>query len=47
MTRTSGANSRDPDFIIYKNGAVVSRAETAPAASESLTDACYNFMVTR
>jgi len=37
MTRTSGANSRDPDFIIYKNGSVVGRAESAPAASENLT----------
>ena len=37
MTRTSGATSRDPDFIVYRNGAVVGRAETAPATSEALT----------
>lgn len=37
MTRTNGAASRDPDFIVYKNGAVVARAESAPAESETTT----------
>lgn len=37
MTQVSGAASRDPDFIIYKNGAVVGRAEAGPATSENLT----------
>ena len=37
MTRSSGATSRDPDFIVYKNGAVVARAENPPAESESTT----------
>ena len=37
MTRSSGAPSRDPDFIVYKNGTVVARAESAPAESESTT----------
>ncbi|MEP3889263.1 MAG: hypothetical protein ABJN69_02280 [Hellea sp.] len=37
MTRSSGAASRDPDFIIYKNGAVAGRAETSPGESENLT----------
>ena len=35
MTRRSGATSRDPDFIIYRNGAVIGRAEDPPAESES------------
>lgn len=35
MTRSSGATSRDPDFIIYKNGVVVGRAEAVPAESET------------
>ena len=38
MTRSSGATSRDPDFIVYKNGAVVARAENAPAESDSVTE---------
>jgi hypothetical protein len=37
MTRSNGAASRDPDFIVYKNGAVVARAESAPAESETTT----------
>ncbi len=37
MTRISGATSRDPDFIIFRNGAVVGRAESGPATSENLT----------
>lgn len=31
MTRTSGPTSRDPDFIIFNQGRVVARAETASA----------------
>lgn len=37
MTRSNGATSRDPDFIVYKNGAVVARSENAPAESERTT----------
>lgn len=37
MTRSSGASARDPDFIIYKNGSVAGRAESAPGESENLT----------
>lgn len=37
MTRSSGAASRDPDFIIYKNGAVAGRAESGAGESEILT----------
>jgi len=37
MTRASGATSRDPDFIVYKNGVVVVRAESAPGESETTT----------
>jgi len=37
MTRASGAASRDPDFIVYRNGAVVARAESAPGESETRT----------
>ena len=37
MTRTSGAASRDPDFIIYKNGTVAGRAESGAGESENLT----------
>jgi len=36
MTRSSGETSRDPDFIIYRNGIPVSRAESAPAESETV-----------
>ena len=37
MTRSSGATSRDPDFIVYKNGAVVARAESGPGESDTVT----------
>ena len=37
MTRSTGAASRDPDFIVFKNGAVVARAESVPAESETTT----------
>ena len=37
MTRSSGAASRDPDFIVYRNGSVVARAESLPAESETTT----------
>ena len=37
MTRSSGATSRDPDFIVYKNGVAVARAESGPGESDSTT----------
>lgn len=37
MTRTSGAASRDPDFIVYKDGAVVGRAESAPGETDTVS----------
>jgi len=37
MTRVRGDASRDPDFIVYKNGTVVAPAESDPAESESTT----------
>ena len=35
MTRTSGASSRDPDFIIFRNGNLVARAESGEADTET------------
>lgn len=37
MTRSSGAASRDPDFIVFRNGALVARAESPPGESETTT----------
>lgn len=37
MVRSSGTTSRDPDFIIFRNGNVVARAESGPSESENLT----------
>ncbi|WP_154813774.1 DUF5011/hyalin repeat domain-containing protein [Hellea balneolensis] len=37
MTRTSGSTSRDPDFIIYRDGVPVLRAESAPGEREAVT----------
>lgn len=37
MTRVSGAASRDPDFIIYKNGELVRRIEQAAGESNTGT----------
>jgi len=37
MTRSSGATSRDPDFLVFRNGNLVARAESGPGESESLT----------
>jgi len=37
MTRSSGASSRDPDFILYKNGTVIRRAESAAGESDTAT----------
>lgn len=37
MTRASGSTSRDPDFVIYKDGNPVLRAESAPGEREAVT----------
>jgi len=37
MTRTSGDNSRNPNFIIYRNGNFVGSARSAVSNTESLT----------
>ena len=37
MTRTSGATSRDPDFIIYRSGVALARAESGATNSETTT----------
>lgn len=37
MTRTSGATSRDPDFLLFRGNTLVGRAEATPAESEVLT----------
>lgn len=37
MVRVSGASSRDPDFVIFKNSAVVAIAESAPSDSEVIS----------
>jgi hypothetical protein len=36
MTRTSGAASRDPDFLLFRGNTLVGRAEAVPAESETL-----------
>jgi len=37
MTRTSGPASRDPDFIIHRNGNIIARALRPPAETETLS----------
>ena len=37
MTRKSGAASRDPDFILFKDGTPILRAESAPGEREAAT----------
>ena len=34
MRRTSGATARDPDFNVFKDGSIVSRAQSNPAETE-------------
>ncbi|MBL4855260.1 MAG: hypothetical protein JKY25_13615 [Robiginitomaculum sp.] len=37
MTRTSGDTGRDPDFLIWRNGSLVARAESSLAETETFT----------
>ena len=37
MTRVSGTASRDPDFILYKDGNSILRAESGPSEREAVT----------